>query len=309
MKERTLGDRLRIRRLKLNRSLKDIEKETNIPLHYLLALELNRFDAIPVEDLDHYISAYAKAVSLAEEENANLNLTVKETVPQAPEQPAYEPAASPQALPVEKLEPLSDDSNATTQTVVNESIVSEGEKPESVSLSRAGRRRYYSVRNWLVGLSIVLILSAGTAFAWLWWQQSSQLPVSKQTATSRQKTTSQSTTASSTQTPQLTVSQDANGATVVTLSQATRPVTIEVSLSGEASSWVSMSNTDLSSEGVLLTAQQPSVTATLDAGATSSQFVFGYPEAVTVTINGQKLDMTTITSAANTATLNVTEGD
>ncbi|MGC4440189.1 helix-turn-helix domain-containing protein, partial [Streptococcus suis] len=54
MKERTLGDRLRIRRLKLNRSLKDIEKETNIPLHYLLALELNRFDAIPVEDLDHY---------------------------------------------------------------------------------------------------------------------------------------------------------------------------------------------------------------------------------------------------------------
>ena len=30
---------------------------------------------------------------------------------------------------------------------------------------------------------------------------------------------------------------------------------------------------------------------------------------VTVTINGQKLDMTTITSAANTATLNVTEGD
>lgn len=305
MKERTLGDRLRIRRLKLNRSLKDIEKETNIPLHYLLALELNRFDAIPVEDLDHYISAYAKAVSLAEEENANLNLTVKETVPQAPEQPAYEPATSPQALPVEKLEPLSDNS----KTTVNEPIVSEGEKPESVSLSRAGRRRYYSVRNWLVGISIVLILSAGTALAWLWWQQSSQLPVSKQTATSRQKTTSQSTTASSTQTPRLTVSQDANGATVVTLSQATRPVTIEVSLSGEASSWVSMSNTDLSSEGVLLTAQQPSVTATLDAGATSSQFVFGYPEAVTVTINGQKLDMTTITSATNTATLNVTEGD
>lgn len=296
---------MRIRRLKLNRSLKDIEKETNIPLHYLLALELNRFDAIPVEDLDHYISAYAKAVSLAEEENANLNLTVKETVPQAPEQPAYEPATSPQALPVEKLEPLSDNS----KTTVNEPIVSEGEKPESVSLSRAGRRRYYSVRNWLVGISIVLILSAGTALTWLWWQQSSQLPVSKQTATSRQKTTSQSTTASSTQTPRLTVSQDANGATVVTLSQATRPVTIEVSLSGEASSWVSMSNTDLSSEGVLLTAQQPSVTATLDAGATSSQFVFGYPEAVTVTINGQKLDMTTITSAANTATLNVTEGD
>ena len=306
MKERTLGDRLRIRRLKLNRSLKDIEKETNIPLHYLLALELNRFDAIPVEDLDHYISAYAKAVSLAEEENANLNLTVKETIPQAPEQPAYESATSPQALPVEKLEPLSDDSNATSQTTVNEPIVFEGEKPESVSLSRAGRRRYYSVRNWLVGISIVLILSTGAALAWLWWQQSSQLPVSKQTATSRQKTTSQSTTASSTQTPQLTVSQDANGAT---LSQATRPVTIEVSLSGEASSWVSMSNTDLSSEGVLLTAQQPSVTATLDAGATSSQFVFGYPEAVTVTINGQKLDMTTITSAANTATLNVTEGD
>lgn len=302
MKERTLGDRLRTRRIKLNLSLKDIEKETNIPLHYLLALELNQFDAVPVEDLDHYINSYAKAVSLAEEEKANINLSVKEV-----------------ALPISRLN-VNDSVDflslereegkkrpENSQEPVSESI--KDKEAKTIPLSRSRRQRYYSIRSWLVGISIMLIFLTGTALAWLWWRQSSQLPVSKQAVTRHQKSSSKSTIASSTKLPQLTVNQDANGATVITLSQATRPITIEVTLSGEAPSWVSLSNTDLSSEGVLLTTQNPSVTAVLDEAATTSQFVFGYPEAVTVTINGQKLDMTTITSSANTATFNVTEGE
>ncbi|MCS4487963.1 helix-turn-helix domain-containing protein [Streptococcus sciuri] len=302
MKERTLGDRLRTRRIKLNLSLKDIEKETNIPLHYLLALELNQFDAVPVEDLDHYISSYAKAVSLAEEKKANINLSVKEV-----------------ALPISRLN-VNDSVDflslereegkkrpENSQEPVSESI--KDKEAKTIPLSRSRRQRYYSIRSWLVGISIMLIFLTGTALAWLWWRQSSQLPVSKQAVTRHQKSSSKSTIASSTKLPQLTVNQDANGATIITLSQATRPITIEVTLSGEAPSWVSLSNTDLSSEGVLLTTQNPSVTAVLDEAATTSQFVFGYPEAVTVTINGQKLDMTTITSSANTATFNVTEGE
>ncbi|MFS1664175.1 RodZ domain-containing protein [Streptococcus sp. zg-JUN1979] len=295
MKETTLGDRLRLRRLQLEMSLKDVESKADVPLHYLLAIELNQLDAIPIEDVDHYISRYAKAVSLASKEDARLTQEAFE------ERLAVMQNAKIEQSQIQKIAIPESHEEAD-----NESI--EASSHEEGDLSRARRQSYRTLKKWFIFGALFIILVAGVALTFLWQQQSNQLPVSKNLTQTSQLSSSSESSSSTEVLPQLTLTQDENGANIATLSQAKSPITLTISLKGDSDSWVSISNTDLPTQGVLLTSENTSVDAHLVDGADSAVLVFGYPEGVEVTINGQVLDMSTVTSAANTVTLTVVEG-
>lgn len=64
MSEINMGDLLREARVQKKLSLEDIEKQTKIPQHYLLAMELDQFNILPQEKLDPYLKDYTAAVGL-----------------------------------------------------------------------------------------------------------------------------------------------------------------------------------------------------------------------------------------------------
>lgn len=74
-------------------------------------------------------------------------------------------------------------------------------------------------------------------------------------------------------------------------------VDIVISLSTATSSWISVTNTESNDSGTLLESTGlTSYTATLPAGTTTSLITLGVTEGVTVTVNGQEVDMSALTS-------------
>ena len=83
----------------------------------------------------------------------------------------------------------------------------------------------------------------------------------------------------------------------VNLSNVTDSLTVDISLAGADSSWVSVSNSEAGDAGTLLSSTGvSSYSATLPAGTKTSVITLGVTAGVNVSINGQAVDTSALTS-------------
>ncbi|VTS47738.1 membrane protein [Streptococcus porcinus] len=83
---------------------------------------------------------------------------------------------------------------------------------------------------------------------------------------------------------------------VADIQKAKDTVEVSVSLAGAESAWISLSNSDIGEAGTTLTQETPTYTTTLPADTKESLLMLGVREGVSVTVDGQKLDLTPMTS-------------
>ena len=119
-------------------------------------------------------------------------------------------------------------------------------------------------------------------------------------STSSESASSTSESSSSKEDTSLKMSTEGSGNSLtVNLSNVTDSLTVEISLSGANSSWVSVTNSESNDSGTLLSSTgTTSYTAVLPSGTTSSLITLGVTEGVTVTIDGQEVDTSALTSTA-----------
>ncbi|MGT2802232.1 helix-turn-helix domain-containing protein [Streptococcus henryi] len=307
MSDLSIGNLLREARVQKQLTLEDVASLSKVPQHYLLAMELDQFGIIPKDKADVYFSEYAKAVGLTVEEllaSQQQEDTEKKQKEEDLQQTAKSSAISP-----------NDEKKAEVESLkVEEDVQSEVPVLASRS-SRYNRHEKRDDRTSFLPLFVLTLLTmAILSFVfYIVWQQmnlekqetkTSYSLVSRQSSqaesSQESSSTSSETNSSSSEPTAMTLSSEANGDQLqVTVENAPETIEITVSLSGAESSWVSVTNTEAGSEGLLLSSTETnSYTTKLLADATSSLITLGVTEGVTVTINNQKVDLSGLTSTA-----------
>ena len=117
-------------------------------------------------------------------------------------------------------------------------------------------------------------------------------------SSSNSSSSNSSSTTSASEMIQVTGSGESISATV---SKFTYPIDITVT-ADNTTSWISLSDTTLSG-GVTLTPDNPSATTKIEEGVSSATLVLGVVKGVTITIGGQKLDTSALTTQTGSITL------
>lgn len=300
MREQTIGDILREGRVAKHLTLEEVEELTTIPSPYLLALELEQFKLIPKDQIEGYLQQYGEAVGI---DTADLLEKYHEQV-----------AVS---LSEEKQEETSE--KDTTDSIVKPSqdekiSITKPVSDDSIAIgSRSSRYKSVEKTNSYLPIVMLCLVALGIlAFvSFVTWNQlksdsnnaSTSYSVvhssSTSTTTSSESSSSSSTSESSSEDDSsLKMSTEGSGNSLtVNLSNVTDSLTVEISLSGADSSWVSVTNSESNDSGTLLSSTgTTSYTAVLPSGTTSSLITLGVTEGVTVTINGQEVDTSALTS-------------
>lgn len=89
----------------------------------------------------------------------------------------------------------------------------------------------------------------------------------------------------------------------VTVKGAKEPITLTLSVSS-VTSWVSLTDTEIAG-GFTLSPESPTVSATLPSGTTTATLVLGVVRGVEITIAGQKLDTSALTSQSGNIILTI----
>lgn len=318
---KTVGDLLREARNKKGLALQNIERSTGIATHNLLAIELDQFSLIEADKLESYLQTYAKEVEVP-----YASLMAASGFPNF-----AEPTPAPVQETVAPVAPIS----VEKQVKANfETIVKNNPAPQSTpaNLRRTDGRSGKSGKEKSGGffkLVVSLLLTAAVLFAGytLYKQYFADVLTKKEapaasSASSSSSSASASSSAASSSTPagsSTTASSSSAPASDTKLAvtgggdylevkatTSTKPVKVELSLSGAEKSWVSMVNSDLGEVGTMLNSEQPKLTATMFDGVTQGILYLGVTKGVTVKINGQTLDMSSLTSTANsTIVINV----
>lgn len=309
---KTVGDLLREARNKKGLALQNIERSTGIATHNLLAIELDQFSLIEADKLESYLQTYAKEVEVP-----YASLMAASGFPNF-----AEPTPAPVQETVAPVAPIS----VEKQVKANfETIVKNNPAPQSTpaNLRRTDGRSGKSGKEKSGGffkLVVSLLLTAAVLFAGytlykqyfannLTKKDVSESSTSASESSSSSIPASSSTTASSSSAPASDTKLAVTGGgdyLEVKATTSTKPVKVELSLSGAEKSWVSMVNSDLGEVGTMLNSEQPKLTATMFDGVTQGILYLGVTKGVTVKINDQTLDMSSLTSTANsTIVINV----
>lgn len=309
---KTVGDLLREARNKKGLALQNIERSTGIATHNLLAIELDQFSLIETDKLESYLQTYAKEVEVP-----YASLMAASGFPNF-----AEPTPAPVQETVAPVAPIS----VEKQVKANfETIVKNNPAPQSTpaNLRRTDGRSGKSGKEKSGGffkLVVSLLLTAAVLFAGytlykqyfannLTKKDVSESSTSASESSSSSTPASSSTTASSSSAPASDTKLAVTGGgdyLEVKATTSTKPVKVELSLSGAEKSWVSMVNSDLGEVGTMLNSEQPKLTATMFDGVTQGILYLGVTKGVTVKINDQTLDMSSLTSTANsTIVINV----
>ena len=311
MVEKTIGDLLRENRVKSHLTLSDIEERSGIPSHYLLALELDQFTILPSESVESCLLKYANLVGLSPETILAKYRGEKET-PLPKEEPKQ--AVTPEVTFPDKAEvpQIAEEPEAPVVSVTTEeekaSEEDSSEKGSYKPITGTRSSRYRQTEPSKGNSWPIVVLSAVAAailafVAYTVWTQTSQgqkTTASSYSVTSNQSSSSSSTASSSTsessssQAPTITTEGSGNQL-MATISGATAPVEVSISYSGQSGSWVSVTNTEAGSTEATLNSANPTLTANLASGTTSSVITLGMTEGISITINGQTLDMSALT--------------
>ena len=290
MRQKSIGEVLRSARESRSWNLIDVQRMTKIQAKYLQALEYNDFEYIPDSNyIESFLVTYADALEL--------------------------------------------DSAVLLDAYKKNSLViyyEEGEEEElSTELKRRYKLRKKNKKDSFLPL-FYLLLAAGLMFIFvtfvihsrmkqisLFSNQSTSYSVTRQVTNSSSSIASTSTsgsvieesssnssgsTSSSTTSASEMIQVTGSGESIsATVSKFTYPIDITVT-ADNTTSWISLSDTTLSG-GVTLTPDNPSATTKIEEGVSSATLVLGVVKGVTITIGGQKLDTSALTTQTGSITL------
>ena len=265
MRKKTIGEVLRLARINQGMSLEDLQKKTDIQLELLEAMEADDFDRLPSPFYARsFLRKYAWAVDL--DERIILD--------------AYEEGS---------------------MITYDEVDVDEEENFRS---RRTKKQRTSFLPLFYLTILALAILSFVSYYVWTYIHHNSltTTPSSSYSVVNKQTTTSSSSTNEATsRSPKtnLTVSGNGNNLTA-TLTGATSSVNLKLSVT-DATSWVSVTGTDLEG-GAILSPENQSVSTTISPGTTST-ITLGVVQGVTITIDNQQIDTSGLTSLTGTITL------
>ena len=313
MKYQTFGDILSESRVAQHLTLEEVEEKTSISSSYLLALELEQFQLIPENQIEDFIQKYGECVHL---DTADLLAKYRKQRAAKPVKEDKKAPAPKQAAPTSKAVPYKTETPTSTQRV-SQNVRTD----DMVVGSRSSRHKNEEVTASYIPIILLSLVALGIlAFVSLvtWNQLQSDrrtantdysVVYSKSSTSSSSSSESTSTsTSSSSSDNKLKMTTEGGGSNLtVNLSNVPDTVTVDISLSGADSSWVSVTNSASGDSGVLLSSTgTTSYSATLASGTKSSVITLGVTKGVTVTINGQKVDTSAITSTTlSYITLNI----
>ena len=290
MRQKSIGEVLRSARESRSWNLIDVQRMTKIQAKYLQALEYNDFEYIPDSNyIESFLVTYADVLEL--------------------------------------------DSAVLLDAYKKNSLViyyEEGEEEElSTELKRRYKLRKKNKKDSFLPL-FYLLLAAGLMIIFvtfvihsrmkqisLFSNQSTSYSVTRQVTNSSSSIASTSTsgnvieesssnssssTSSSTTSASEMIQVTGSGESIsATVSKFTYPIDINVT-ADNTTSWISLSDTTLSG-GVTLTPDNPSATTKIEEGVSSATLVLGVVKGVTITIGGQKLDTSALTTQTGSITL------
>lgn len=304
MREQTIGEILREARVAKHLTLEDVEEKAAIPSPHLLALELEQFKLIPKDKVETYLQQYGEAVEL---DTADLLEKYHEqevgSLDEEQEEHVVESTTNIESI----VKTPQDETISIAKSVSDDSIIIG---------SRSSRYKGKEKTNSYLPIVMLCLVALGIlAFvSFVTWNQlqsdsknasTSYSVVHSSSATTTDSTSSESASStsessSSKEDTSLKMSTEGSGNSLtVNLSNVTDSLTVEISLSGANSSWVSVTNSESNDSGTLLSSTgTTSYTAVLPSGTTSSLITLGVTEGVTVTIDGQEVDTSALTSTA-----------
>lgn len=303
MREQTIGEILREARVAKHLTLEEVEEKTAIPSPHLLALELEQFKLIPKDKIETYLQQYSEAVEL---DTADLLEKYHE----------QEVDSSDEEQEEHVVESTTTNTESIVKTPQDEpiSIAKSASDDSFIIGSRSSRYKGKEKTNSYLPIVMLCLVALGIlAFvSFVTWNQlqsdSNNASTSYSVVHSSSSTTTDSTlsesssstseSSSSEEDTSLKMSTEGSGNSLtVNLSNVTDSLTVEISLSGADSSWVSVTNSESNDSGTLLSSTgTTSYTAVLPSGTTSSLITLGVTEGVTVTIDGQEVDTSALTS-------------
>lgn len=297
MREETIGEILRKGRVAKNLTLEEVEEKTAIPSPHLLALELEKFKLIPADEVEEYLTQYADLVDV---DSAKLlkryreltnGKTQKGSAVAEDEKITIVPSHKQVVKPVQK------------QEVENKDEFGVGSRSSRYKSAEKNTTYLPIVMLCVVALAILAFV---TFVTWSQLQTDSNnnskpsYSVVHSSSSESSSSTSESTSESSSEEKGLKMETEGSGSNLtVNVSNVsdTDNLTVDIKLSGADSSWVSVSNSENGEGGTLLSsAGNTSFSTELVAGAKTSVITLGVTEGVTVSINGQEVDMSALTS-------------
>lgn len=304
MREQTIGEILREARVAKHLTLEDVEEKAAIPSPHLLALELEQFKLIPKDKVETYLQQYGEAVEL---DTADLLEKYHEQEVGSSDEEQEEHVVESTTNIESIVKTPQDETISIAKSVSDDSIIIG---------SRSSRYKGKEKTNSYLPIVMLCLVALGIlAFvSFVTWNQlqsdsknasTSYSVVHSSSATTTDSTSSESASStsessSSKEDTSLKMSTEGSGNSLtVNLSNVTDSLTVEISLSGANSSWVSVTNSESNDSGTLLSLTgTTSYTAVLPSGTTSSLITLGVTEGVTVTIDGQEVDTSALTSTA-----------
>lgn len=303
MREQTIGEILREARVAKHLTLEEVEEKTAIPSPHLLALELEQFKLIPKDKIETYLQQYSEAVEL---DTADLLEKYHE----------QEVDSSDEEQEEHVVESTTTNTESIVKTPQDETIsIAKSASDDSFIIgSRSSRYKGKEKTNSYLPIVMLCLVALGIlAFvSFVTWNQlqsdsnnasTSYSVVHSSSSTTTDSTSSESSSStsessSSEEDTSLKMSTEGSGNSLtVNLSNVTDSLTVEISLSGADSSWVSVTNSESNDSGTLLSSTgTTSYTVVLPSGTTSSLITLGVTEGVTVTIDGQEVDTSALTS-------------
>ena len=303
MREQTIGEILREARVAKHLTLEEVEEKTAIPSPHLLALGLEQFKLIPKDKIETYLQQYSEAVEL---DTADLLEKYHE----------QEVDSSDEEQEEHVVESTTTNTESIVKTPQDETIsIAKSASDDSFIIgSRSSRYKGKEKTNSYLPIVMLCLVALGIlAFvSFVTWNQlqsdsnnasTSYSVVHSSSSTTTDSTSSESSSStsessSSEEDTSLKMSTEGSGNSLtVNLSNVTDSLTVEISLSGADSSWVSVTNSESNDSGTLLSSTgTTSYTAVLPSGTTSSLITLGVTEGVTVTIDGQEVDTSALTS-------------
>lgn len=277
MNGKMIGDILREARLGKQLQLTDIEKETGIEVQHLLALELDQFSLVPSDQVESYLRSYAEMVGLDADEIYN----------------QYQKQASFQST----LPHFSSKETTTSQ----ETEVSEESVPTERMANRRRRRSHREVTQKKSKLPTILLslfsLAILVVVGYFIFKQWPFINTAQETSKETTSSTTEATTTTETTTVteavsnlKMTVQED--GSSLATVQTNKESVDLIFTLK-EGESWVGLSDGTNGEQGTILTGEQTKFTVSVNKGS-SSLVTIGLPQAVTVSLDGQEVDLTNL---------------
>ncbi|MCB2830261.1 helix-turn-helix domain-containing protein [Streptococcus dysgalactiae] len=333
MSEKSLGEVLRESRVGKNITLDDIESKTGISSHYLLAMELDQFKIIPEEKFDQYLKDYADIVELdfitlkrryhyqvnAKKKSDTKSVTeiVEEKLSQKrlrekmatggmpyPHYTSTPPKKTQETLVI-PVKTVGVDSKTLVKAAIPAASQFKNDDrlvPKKANVSRS--RRYDNgdrskksiVPAFILGLVALAIIGVIFFGVWKQFEKGQRAKEAEMTLLEASKKSKAASKESSSEPQTQITTEGADNYLVATVTKSKETVDITVSLTDAESSWISLTNSEIGESGTTLTQESPTYTTTLPADVTESLLTLGITKGVSVTVDGQPLDLSALTS-------------